>query len=48
MNTKNLYVLSADMGDGSRAVYFTFNENDDADTADVFLQCCIVGDVIYG
>jgi hypothetical protein len=24
------------------------NEEDDADTADVFLQCCIFGDVIYG
>lgn len=24
------------------------NENDDADTGDVFLQCCIFGDVIYG
>jgi hypothetical protein len=24
------------------------NENDDATTADVFLQCCLFGDVIYG
>lgn len=24
------------------------NENDDAETADVFLQCCVFGDVIYG
>ena len=24
------------------------NENEDADTGDVFLQCCIFGDVIYG
>lgn len=23
-------------------------ENDDADTGDAFLQCCIFGDVIYG
>jgi hypothetical protein len=23
-------------------------ENDDAETADVFLQCCVFGDVIYG
>lgn len=23
-------------------------ENDDAETGDVFLQCCIFGDVIYG
>ena len=24
------------------------NENDDADTGDVFLQCAVFGDVIYG
>ena len=24
------------------------NENDDADTGDVFLQCCLFGDIIYG
>ena len=24
------------------------NENDDAGTGDVFLQCCLFGDVIYG
>ncbi len=24
------------------------NENDDATTADVWLQCCLFGDVIYG
>jgi len=24
------------------------NDNDDADTGDVFLQCCIFGDAIYG
>jgi len=24
------------------------NENDDADTGDVFLQCCLFGDAIYG
>jgi len=24
------------------------NEDDDADTADVFLQCCVFGEVIYG
>lgn len=24
------------------------NENDDADTGDVFLQCCLFGEVIYG
>ena len=24
------------------------NENDDGDTADVFLQCAVFGDVIYG
>ncbi|WP_037500610.1 hypothetical protein [Sphingomonas jaspsi] len=24
------------------------SENDDADTHDVFLQCCLFGDVIYG
>ena len=24
------------------------NENDDADTGDVYLQCCLFGDVIYG
>ena len=23
-------------------------ENDDADTGDVFLQCCVLGDVVYG
>lgn len=23
-------------------------ENDDADTADVFLQCCLLGEVVYG
>jgi hypothetical protein len=23
-------------------------ENDDADTGDVFLQCCLYGEVIYG
>lgn len=24
------------------------NENDDAETADVFLQCCIFGEIVYG
>jgi hypothetical protein len=24
------------------------NENDDADTGDVFLQCCVFGNVIFG
>lgn len=24
------------------------NDNDDADTGDVFLQCCLFGDAIYG
>ena len=24
------------------------NENDDADTGDVFLQCCLFGEAIYG
>ena len=24
------------------------NENDDAETGDVFLQCCLFGEVIYG
>jgi len=24
------------------------DENDDAETGDVFLQCCLFGDVIYG
>jgi hypothetical protein len=24
------------------------NENDDAETADVYLQCCLLGEVIYG
>jgi len=23
-------------------------ENDDAETADVFLQCCVLGDIVYG
>jgi hypothetical protein len=25
-----------------------YNENDDATTGDVFLQCCVFGEVIYG
>jgi hypothetical protein len=24
------------------------NENDDADTGDAFVQCCVFGEVIYG
>ena len=24
------------------------NENDDAETGDVFLQCCLWGDIVYG
>lgn len=24
------------------------NENDDADTGDVFLQCCVFGELVYG
>lgn len=24
------------------------SENDDADTADVFLQCCLFGEIVYG
>jgi hypothetical protein len=24
------------------------NENDDADTSDVFLQCCLFGELVYG
>lgn len=24
------------------------NENDDATTADVFIQCCVLGDIVYG
>jgi len=24
------------------------NENDDADTGDVFLQCCLFGELVYG
>ena len=24
------------------------NEEDDADTADAFLQCCLFGDIVYG
>lgn len=24
------------------------NENEDADTGDVFIQCCVFGDVVYG
>ena len=24
------------------------NENDDAETADVFVQCCVLGDIVFG
>jgi hypothetical protein len=24
------------------------NENDDADTGDVFVQCCLLGEIRYG
>jgi hypothetical protein len=51
---KNLDAVAIDRGlqvmahDYARHFADMVNENDDADTSDVFLQCCLFGEVVYG
>lgn len=43
--TKGLLTMATRYG---RHFSDLISENDDADTADVFLQCCLFGELVYG
>lgn len=46
---KGLQVMaSLEMGKGGHHFPNLMKENDDAETADVFVQCCLFGEIVYG
>jgi hypothetical protein len=46
---KGLEIMSKlEKNKGGHHIYNFLEENDDAETGDVYLQCCLFGEIIYG
>jgi len=46
---KGLQVMAAlEKGKGGHHFPNIINDNDDAETADVYVQCCLFGEIVYG